>query len=380
VSATHLSHKQASSPEKMFKKDRDLIERSKTCLKNKEVRALRQSVLTAIATTTTALSTEECQNLLPEKGNVTVTKLISKTLVYSVDNIPYFFDALGRSDLYPTIFSLFRYPEMLRSIVIYEPVAEFLLNGADLMLPGVAYIPGTVLSLFSLAVSPLTVSLTPLPDLHSLRIGDKVSIRVAGNPLPFAIGKSETDGQMVEVLRQDNHPGWKKGRCASIVQIFGDQMWQQCRDRLRGAEIPGLSDPMTIVYPNHGFSRQTLAISSIESESSLAPKAETENPSVVTDVDTVELSELSITRDQDEAFGTEKNESEEQSQIEEEGEKEGPVTTAIPTETMDSLLMICLLRTFKYLIKDKDLPLLSSALWSIVTKSASHSVSFDLWP
>jgi predicted ribosome-associated RNA-binding protein Tma20 len=130
----------------MFKKDRDLIERTKTCLKNKEVRALRQSVLPkdVSSSATMTLSIEDCQNLLPEKGNVTVTKLISKTLVYSVDNIPYFFDALGRNDLYPTIFSLFKYPSMLRSIVIYEPVAEYLLNGADLMLPGVAYIPGRV--------------------------------------------------------------------------------------------------------------------------------------------------------------------------------------------------------------------------------------------
>jgi hypothetical protein len=211
-----------------------------------------------------------------------------------------------------------------------------------------------------------------------------VSIRIAGNPIPFAIGKSETDGQMVEVLRQDSHPGWKKGRCVSIVQIFGDQLWQQCRDRLRGAEIVGVSDPMTIAYPNAGFSRQTLSITSIETERESALTHQTPaggggggapTAAVSVEVDSAEaMSELSLTGDQVKAQKMSgESESEEAQQgkraEEEEKEEEVLVNTPIPIETMDTLLMVCLLRTLKYLIKDKDLPLLTSSLWSIVTKS-----------
>jgi hypothetical protein len=50
----------------------------------------------------------------------------------------------------------------------------------------------------------------------------------------------------------------------------------------------------------------------------------------------------------------------------------------IPFETMDSLLMICLLRTLKYLIKDKDFPMLTSAFWSIVTRSEIFALPSDL--
>lgn len=129
----------------MFRKDKDLIERTKTFLKNKEVRNLRQILLNH---PNFSLTSVQCHEILPEKGNVIHTKLMNKTLVYSVLDIPYFFDLYGRNDFYPTIFTLFQYPSILRhTIVIYEPVAEYLLNGADLMLPGVASIPGKIIVL-----------------------------------------------------------------------------------------------------------------------------------------------------------------------------------------------------------------------------------------
>jgi translation initiation factor 2D len=127
----------------MFRKDKDITERTKSSLKNKEVRLLRQRLATLYPASWAADHPVNFQEILPEKGNVSIIKLMTKTLVYSVDQIPYFFDLFDRNDLYPTIFALFRFPSMLRPIIIYEPVSEFLLNGADLMLPGVAFIPGT---------------------------------------------------------------------------------------------------------------------------------------------------------------------------------------------------------------------------------------------
>jgi predicted ribosome-associated RNA-binding protein Tma20 len=136
----------------MFRKEKDITERTKSFLKNKEVRSLRQRLAALANPSTGGAATEDSgsvnfQEILPEKGNVSIIKLMTKTLVYSVDQIPYFFDLLDRNDLYPTVFTLFRFPSMLRPILIYQPVSEYLLNGADLMLPGVAYIPGHYLIL-----------------------------------------------------------------------------------------------------------------------------------------------------------------------------------------------------------------------------------------
>lgn len=121
----------------MFKKERDLAERSRTLLKNKEARNLRNEVMTQFNIADEALS-----SIIEPKASITCTKLASKTLIYSIDGVPLFFDANGRSALFPTVFALWKCPSMLRHFVIHEHVSHFVLKGADLMLPGVSMING----------------------------------------------------------------------------------------------------------------------------------------------------------------------------------------------------------------------------------------------
>jgi len=116
----------------MFKKERDLEQRSSTLLKNKEARKLRADILAAFPST----NDEQLTELLPTKGQVTMTKLSQRTVLYSVDGVPLFFDHLGRNDMYPTCMALWRLPHLLRSFVVHSPVSEYVLRGADLMLPG----------------------------------------------------------------------------------------------------------------------------------------------------------------------------------------------------------------------------------------------------
>lgn len=123
-------------------------ERSKSHIKNKEVRQLRKNILDHFS----RLSSDQVSTLLVEKGNVSLAKLISKTVVYSVDNVPYFVDIQARNNLLPTIFILFQYPTMLRSFVVHSPVSEYLLNGADLMTPGVHHIEGQISLIISFLV------------------------------------------------------------------------------------------------------------------------------------------------------------------------------------------------------------------------------------
>lgn len=121
----------------MFKKEKDLAERSRTLLKNKEARNLRSEIAKQFHVTE-----EDICSIIEPKASISCTKLASKTLLYSVDNVPLFFDANSRNALFPTVFALWKCPSMLRHFVIHEHVSHFVLKGADLMLPGVSVING----------------------------------------------------------------------------------------------------------------------------------------------------------------------------------------------------------------------------------------------
>jgi predicted ribosome-associated RNA-binding protein Tma20 len=52
------------------------------------------------------------------------------------------FDKDDRNQLFPTVFMLWKLPTMMRQILIPGQVSGFVLNGADLMLPGVSLLTG----------------------------------------------------------------------------------------------------------------------------------------------------------------------------------------------------------------------------------------------
>lgn len=118
----------------MFKKDRDLVDRSQTLMKNKEIKSLRAELVSQFP----RLQAEELETLLTKKANVTCIKLASRTILYCVDGIPFVFDKEGRNNLFPTVFFLWQFPHALRTMVVHSPVSKFIMNGADLMLAGLS--------------------------------------------------------------------------------------------------------------------------------------------------------------------------------------------------------------------------------------------------
>ncbi len=176
----------------MFKKERDLTQRSTILLKNKEIKNLCVEVLKQFQ----SLTENEINEFFNKKASVAVIKLASRSLIYTVNDIPFLFDKEGRNDLYPTVYFLWRFPHALRNIIVHSPVSDFILNGADLMLPGLASIKSTsardvffILVLFYDYCMIIIVVLCI--DLEGMMKGDKVCIRVLGNPLPFAVGDAQ---------------------------------------------------------------------------------------------------------------------------------------------------------------------------------------------
>jgi len=276
-------------------------------MKNKDVRKLQQSIRDNFP----AILEDQLSGVIGGKGNVIITKYASRTLVYSVDNIPYFFDVAGRTEIFPTVFALWHFASIMRCVVIHVPVSEFLLKGADLMLPGVV----------------------DIEDLPSLEEGEKVCIRVLGNPLPFAVGKSEVSGE--NVINGGGLCGGAKGKAVSVVHTFGDCLWSSVRR-------VGVEE--TVCFPNPGFMRQLHRVEGVQQDEG---------------------------GDGEEGSGDEKASCEEQQQHED--MRHGGVRTESIVESsddMDRAMLVCTLRALKYILKDRDLPLLVSSLWSTVCRCA----------
>lgn len=89
------------------------------------------------------LADEDIVSLFPSKEPITCHRLVtaSKGIVnaYGCLNRPLFFET--EEVLYPTIFSLWICPKILPSIPMHGSLIEKLVNGADLMIPGVTLSP-----------------------------------------------------------------------------------------------------------------------------------------------------------------------------------------------------------------------------------------------
>jgi hypothetical protein len=86
-------------------------------------------------------SEEALDALLPPKGSLSVSKVSppSRASVYSSDGVPLLVDLSGKGDFLPSLFALWRAPNLLPQLALrHADVAAFLMGGADLMLPGAA--------------------------------------------------------------------------------------------------------------------------------------------------------------------------------------------------------------------------------------------------
>ena len=200
----------------MFKKDRDLAERSRSLLKNKETKKLKEVFLTKFPRLT-----ESELDTLVGKEQFTRIYLATKTIIYSVGDVPLFIDVEGRNNIIPTVQCLWRLPRLLRTFVIHAPVSEFVMNGADLMLPGLATVDG----------------------LEGVMRDEKMSIRVIGNPLPFAVGISNCSWEGILT-------NGRKGKALCVTSVYGD-----CLCSLKAAPNSGFGG--SSIYALEGYQEVT---------------------------------------------------------------------------------------------------------------------------
>ena len=116
--------------------------------------------------------------------------------------LPVFFSADGAetSRLAPTVFLLWKFPDMVPCVHTWGPVSEKVIQGADLMLPGVIVPEET-------------------KKLEEFGKGDVISIKVKGNPYPIAVGEAAVSSE--EALASG-----LKGKGVVVFHVYGDELWK----------------------------------------------------------------------------------------------------------------------------------------------------------
>ncbi|XP_058759087.1 uncharacterized protein LOC131632346 [Vicia villosa] len=280
--------------------------------------------------------------LLPPKVEITVAKFQTRVHVYAVEGgFPVFFDVDGRgSDIFPTVYALWMVPELLPAFILKGgEVSRYVIGGADLMFPGI---------------------LVPPEGLPSFAAGETWAVKVPENPAPIAVGS--TTMSSVEALKAG-----LRGKALRITHYYRDLLWESVEGRY---------------VPNEGFLEDVV----FGHPSLLSP------PSQDTD-----LAEASGETSNDQQNNTKSNEAEGSLDVSELPADSSPLTRpnsdentedeitagmvdlklhnigssnepndqhTLSTSDVDLLLDKCLLQALHTTLKDKDLPIPGSTLWS----------------
>uniref|UniRef100_A0A8C8S7Y6 Eukaryotic translation initiation factor 2D n=1 Tax=Pelusios castaneus TaxID=367368 RepID=A0A8C8S7Y6_9SAUR len=294
--------------------------KSNSAIKGSDRRKLRADIAAAFPT----LSSEQLAEFVPNKEELNVVKLYAHkgdaVTVYANNRNPVLFEV--EKTLYPTVYTLWSYPDLLPAFSTWPPVLQKLAGGADLMLPGV------------------TVPCFGLPEVQK---GTLCAITLVGNRAPVAVGVATMS--TAEMLAAG-----MKGKGIAVLHAYTDHLWG----------FGDKSSPPTLA---------PLVVEPAELESAGEDKTDEEgsepdtnlsiDPSLQMDFCSWSLREgdgsarLAEEEQPGETGAAERAEDTAEVQQETEGGR-------TPQEQMDELLHQCFFHALKCKVKKSELPLLTS--------------------
>ncbi|XP_028620519.1 eukaryotic translation initiation factor 2D isoform X1 [Grammomys surdaster] len=271
--------------------------KSNTAIKGSDRRKLRADVTAAFPT----LGTDQISELIPGKEELNIVKLYAHkgeaVTVYTSGGNPILFEL--EKNLYPTVYTLWSYPDLLPAFITWPLVLEKLVGGADLMLPGVVVPP------------------TGLPQVQQ---GDLCAIALVGNRAPIAIGVAAmSTAQMLA--------SGLKGKGISVLHTYQDHLWRS------GDKS---SPPATAPLDPTDSCKEKVDLGLHGSLRSLTLEGEQENGQVPPPKASEDTSSRALSQDSLDGKPLQ--------------------------EQMDELLQQCFLHALKSRVKKADLPLLTSTL------------------
>ncbi|XP_046485190.1 eukaryotic translation initiation factor 2D [Neodiprion pinetum] len=271
----------------------------------------RKKLYSEISATFPSLSDEQIQNILPKKEAVSSIKIMTHSgeigKLFCASDVPMFFQL--DSGIYPTVYTLWQYPDLLHSFTTHHAVIQKLASGADLMLPGVV--------------------LEGPPSLHAygkLEKGFPVSVNTSDNKAAVAVGITAHSSY-------DLYMAGGRGRCVEILHALGDTLCQLGKPPMR----PNLGVPF--------------AQEEVDDDDEIMPEK-------LQELDIAEEIKTETIKERLTEENTDENREHEESV--KSVENEVPSEKLDPIQQMDKLLEYCFLKACKISIKKGDLPMLSS--------------------
>ncbi|XP_067012499.2 eukaryotic translation initiation factor 2D [Anabrus simplex] len=172
--------------------------KSNSQLKGSERKKLRAELLQQFP-----LTEENLQELMPNKEVISCAKLHTHAgdavLVYSVQKLPIVFQI--ESVMFPTVYMLWKIPDLVYYFTTWPPVLSKITGGADLMLPGVVLKDGFHIKAFG-----------------KLEKGDRVAVNLSCNKAAIAVGKAALSSI-------DMYMSGKRGKAVNVLHFVGDELW-----------------------------------------------------------------------------------------------------------------------------------------------------------
>lgn len=151
------------------------------------------------------LDSETVSDIIPSKEEVTIVKIYThagdNAYIYCVNKQPILFEVDKQKVQYPTVYLLWRYPDLIERFTTWPPVFKKLADGADLMLPGVI----------------VRGQLTPATFKH-IEKGQICSVNIYGNRCPVGVGQTLLSGS-------DFFDSGMKGKGIHPIHLLGDELW-----------------------------------------------------------------------------------------------------------------------------------------------------------
>lgn len=280
--------------------------------------------------------------LLPPKAEITVSKFQNRVHVYGVEGgFPLFFNVDGRgSEIYPTVFALWKLPEMLPYFMLKGgEVSRFVIGGADLMFPGIS------------------VAAEGLPSFSA---GEPWAVKVPGNPAPIAVGS--TTMSSAEALKAG-----LRGKALRIMHYYRDLLWES----VEGHYVPNSGFLEDVVLEDPSFLASNQPSDSSEGatcESDVQQSCvNNENTEGSVDVNGA-ISDACAASMQNDSENAAKEITTDASDLKStanvDAAKLDIELLSLSIEDVDSHLDRCLLQALHTTVKDKDLPMPGSTLWS----------------
>ncbi|XP_047160305.1 eukaryotic translation initiation factor 2D isoform X1 [Vigna umbellata] len=289
------------------------------------------------------VSDSDLDALLPPKAEIAVAKFQNRVHVYAVEGgFPMFFDVDGRgSDIFPTVYALWIVPELLPAFVLKGgEVSRFVIGGADLMFPGIT---------------------VPPEGLPSFRAGEPWAVKVPGNPAPIAVGSTTMSSD--EALKAG-----LRGKALRITHYYRDLLWESPE----GCYVPNAGFFEDVVFEDPSSLQASCDSDStdVTGETSTDQQNNQKSDEVVESLDVNELQHDSASGlispddgENDAATGVTEGMADLKLPDTASGNDPNDQQT-LSTADIDSLLDKCLLQALHTTVKDKDLPLPGSTLWS----------------